>query len=68
MVTYTCDLGFELIGDTMTTCTLMDMDSVVLQPTLPFCRREYIVSTIIVECSYNINHQCISVCTCMSMR
>ncbi len=40
MATYTCDSGFELIGDATTTCTLVDMNSTELQPALPSCRRE----------------------------
>ncbi len=41
MVTYTCNSGFELIGDAITTCTLVDMDSAEFQPAPPSCRREY---------------------------
>ena len=41
MATYTCDLGFELIGNATTTCTLVDMDSAEFQPEPPSCRREY---------------------------
>ena len=41
MANYTCDLGFELIGNTTTTCTVVDMDSGVFQPAPPSCMREY---------------------------
>ena len=41
MATYTCDLGFELIGNANTTCTLVDTDSAEFQPVPPSCRREY---------------------------
>ncbi len=41
VATYTCDLGFELIGDATTTCTLVDRDSAEFQPALPSCRRKY---------------------------
>ena len=41
VATYTCELGFELIGDKNTTCTLVDMDSAEFQPAPPSCRREY---------------------------
>ena len=41
MAAYTCDLGFELIGDANTTCTLSDIDSAEFQPAPPSCRREY---------------------------
>ena len=43
MANYTCDLGFELIGNTTTICTAVDMDSAEFQPATPFCRRESIV-------------------------
>ena len=38
--TYTCNLGFELIGDATTTCTQVDVNSAEFQPMLPFCSRE----------------------------
>ncbi len=41
MATYTCDLGFEPIGDTTVTCTLLNMNSAEFQPAPPSCRREY---------------------------
>ncbi len=41
VATYTCDLGFELFGDTTVTCTLMHMYSAEFQPAPPSCRREY---------------------------
>ena len=41
MANYTCNSGFELIGDATTTCTLVDMDSAEFQPEAPSCRREY---------------------------
>ena len=39
--TYTCNSGFELIGDPVTTCTLVDDDSAEF-PSVPppSCRRE----------------------------
>ncbi len=40
MATYTCDSGFELIGDETTTCTLVNMDTAEFQPEPPSCRRE----------------------------
>ena len=39
--TYTCDSGFELIGDAMTTCTQVDVNLAVFQPAPPTCSREY---------------------------
>ena len=41
MATYTCDSGFELIGNATTICTLVDMDSAVFQLVPPSCRREF---------------------------
>ena len=40
MATYTCGLGFQLIGCSATTCTLVDMDSAEFEPAPPSCRRE----------------------------
>ena len=40
--TYTCDPGFELIGDMIVTCTQVDMISAAFQSLEPpSCRREY---------------------------
>ena len=41
MANYTCDLGYELIENATTTCTLVDTDSAEFQPAPPSCRREY---------------------------
>ncbi len=40
VATYTCDLGFELIGNATTTCTLVDTDRAEFQPAPPSCSRE----------------------------
>ncbi len=40
VATYTCNVGFELIGNGTATCTLVDMDSAEFQPAPPSCRRE----------------------------
>ena len=39
--TYTCNTGFELIGNATTTCTQVDMNTAAFQPAPPSCRREY---------------------------
>ena len=39
--TYTCNLGFKMIGSSFTTCTQVDAVSAVFQPAIPFCSREY---------------------------
>ena len=40
--TYTCNLGFELIGEATTTCSQMEPYSAAFSPSSPSCRREYI--------------------------
>ena len=37
--TYTCNSGFELVGNATATCTQMNMNSTVFSP-IPECRRE----------------------------
>ena len=39
--TYTCNSGFELIGNASATCTQVDMNSATFSPAAPVCRREY---------------------------
>ena len=39
---YTCNPGFELIGDEITVCTEVDANSAVYIPEQPSCRREQI--------------------------
>ena len=39
--TYTCNSGFELIGDVTSTCTQEDMNFATFLPAAPVCRREY---------------------------
>ena len=42
IATYTCDSGFELIGDMIMTCAQVDVNSAAFQlQELPSCRREY---------------------------
>ena len=38
--TYTCNMGFELIGSTSVTCTQIDESSAAFLPAAPVCRRE----------------------------
>ena len=38
--TYTCNMGFELIGSTSVTCTPIDESSAAFLPAAPVCRRE----------------------------
>ena len=39
--TYSCDSGFELLGELATTCTLVDGNFAAFSPEQPFCIREY---------------------------
>ena len=39
--TYSCDPGFELIGDVVETCTQVNESFAAFSPELPVCRREY---------------------------
>ena len=39
--TYTCNMGFELIGNVSATCTQVDVNSAAFSPAAPECRREY---------------------------
>ena len=38
--TYTCNSGFELIGNASTTCTQVDVKSAAFSPAAPVCQRE----------------------------
>ena len=50
--TYSCNLGFELIGATTVTCTQVDMNSASFQlPETPSCRREYCMNVTRVAAS-----------------
>ena len=42
VATYTCNRGFELIGDDMATCTQIDANNAEYSPPIaPTCSREY---------------------------
>ena len=43
--TYSCNSGFELIGEATTTCTVMNMNSATFQPVPPSCRGEHVLYT-----------------------
>ena len=38
---YTCNSGFELIGNASLTCTQVEVSSAAFSPAAPVCRREY---------------------------
>ena len=40
--TYSCNMGFELVGSATTTCTQMDVNTAAFSPVVvPVCRRKY---------------------------
>ena len=38
--TYSCNMGFEQIGNATVTCTQVDVNSAVFSPAPPVCRRK----------------------------
>ena len=38
---YSCNSGFELIGNATVTCSQMDVNSAAFSPASPVCGREY---------------------------
>ena len=44
--TYTCDLGFELIGTATLTCTQLSQFLALFLPDVPVCEREYCINII----------------------
>ena len=38
--TYSCDMGFELVGGATATCTQMDVNNAAFSPGPPMCRRK----------------------------
>ena len=55
--TYTCNLGFELIGNASTTCTQLDMNIAAFAPAAPVCSREYYV---IMNTHLHCHVQCVT--------
>ena len=56
--TYTCNSGFELIGNASTTCTQVDINIATFSPAAPVCRCEYCVirNRIMKYLYYNMLH------------
>ena len=44
--TYSCNMGFELVGSSTAMCTQVDANSAEFSPTPPVCRRKYCVNMI----------------------
>ena len=54
---YNCNSGFELIGNTSTTCMQGDMNIATFIPAAPVCRREYcVIMHRITRCLYYHEH------------
>ena len=54
---YTCNSGFELIGNTSTTCMQVDMNIATFIAAAPVCRREYcVIMNRITRCLYYHEH------------
>ena len=50
--TYTCNLGFELIGSAFPACMQVDLNSAAFSPEAPVCRREYyVLPDILLPCT-----------------
>ena len=55
--TYTCNSGFELIGNTSTNCVQVDVNITTFIPAAPVCRREYcVIMNRITRCLYYHEH------------
>ena len=67
---YTCNSGFQLIGNASTTCTQVDVNSASFFPAAPVCRRECcMIMSITTKCLlpcklYNFKHCCCSAALC----
>ena len=51
--TYTCNSGFEVIGNESATCAQVDVNIATFTPAAPVCRREcYVIMNRIMRCLY----------------
>ena len=44
--TYSCNMGFELVGTSTVTCTQVDVNSAAFSPVPPVCRRKQCINVI----------------------
>ena len=44
--TYSCNMGFELVGSSTVTCTQVDVNSAAFSPVPPVCRRKQCINVI----------------------
>ena len=44
--TYSCGMGFELVGSATVTCTQVNVSSSTFSPVPPVCRRKWIIHVI----------------------
>ena len=42
--TYSCNMGFELVGSATTTCTQLTVNSAAFSPVAPVCRRKWCIA------------------------
>ena len=59
-VTYTCIMGFELIGNVSIMCAQVDVNSEAFSPAAPVCRHEYCMNIpieLLHVCSYMCTHK-----------
>ena len=55
-VTYSCESGFEAIGNVIATCAQIDEDTASFEPDAPMCLRKLAATTITVEMYVTIEH------------
>ena len=44
--TYSCNVGFELVGSTTATCTQVDVNSATFSPVPPVCKRKCCITVV----------------------
>ena len=47
--TYSCNMGFELVGSATVTCTQLNVNSATFSPVPPVCRRKWCIA----KCNWN---------------
>ena len=65
-VTYTCNMGFELVNSATATCMQVDMNSAAFSPVSPECRRKLCMNGIEVaaylNCIYVVERRFLLLC------
>ena len=62
-VTYSCNVGFELVGSGTAMCTEVDANSAAFSPVPPVCRRKYCIiligaGTCLLNCIVILEETC----------